>query len=399
MSTETQFLSPPDPDARIAGNTPPLSPLLSKEGTPPLPPLLNQEGRTAHSLRRISRRKAAANRANAAKSTGPRTEAGKRRARLNGFEHQPANRSVRLLGLAEARTLRQEPGAAERLYQELIAPYEPAPALLKMHFQDLARLHLELEAWERIRDAQLEHRWQQNDVERRRRYQEMERDLPGTTQEVLAHGLCRLPDSPAKFQKLAEYLQLLKQHLEDRDFEIDHILQMLYGKNVEPDHVRAQTICIRCRKLEPGKMTPVKKRDLGLLVGTVEKEYRDAMNAYLLKLEEKTMTRFACLAGLGVNSIEDQRMHCQGQWLRQAIDRKQKVITDLLKAFRLRPADAARPARADSKHPRNFSNSEESEPTSALESITSAKTSPEANPPKIPRGRPRKSITHPDSTV
>lgn len=65
-----------------------------------------------------------------------------------------------------------------------------------MHFQDLAPRHLELEAWERIRDAQLEHRWQQNDVERRRRYQEMERDLAATAAQLLEHGLCHLDDSP-----------------------------------------------------------------------------------------------------------------------------------------------------------------------------------------------------------
>src|SRR6516164_8193806 len=144
----------------------------------------------SHPARRASDRKIAANRANARKSTGPRTQEGKRRVSLNGQKR----RAIRLLGLAEARTLRQEPGAAEKLYRELIAPYEPAPALLASHFEDLARLRLELEAWERIRDAQLEARWQQSDIERRRAYYEMERDLPGKADEILEHGVYSLQD-------------------------------------------------------------------------------------------------------------------------------------------------------------------------------------------------------------
>ena len=113
-----------------------------------------------------SDRKRAANRANSLLSTGPRTEAGKKRSRLNGLKRRP----VRLLGLAEARTLNQEPLAAEELYQELIKPFEPVPALVARHFQDLARLYLELEAWERIRDAQLEDRWQHGLLARRRMF-------------------------------------------------------------------------------------------------------------------------------------------------------------------------------------------------------------------------------------
>ena len=74
---------------------------------------------------RISPRKAAANRADAQRSTGPRTERG-----LDQIvKNLPALPVARLLGLAEARTLKLEPGAAEALYRKLIAPYEPAPPL------------------------------------------------------------------------------------------------------------------------------------------------------------------------------------------------------------------------------------------------------------------------------
>ena len=51
------------------------------------------EGRPAALVRQTSDRKLAANRANAQKSTGPRTAEGKQRVRLNGLKR----RSVRLL--------------------------------------------------------------------------------------------------------------------------------------------------------------------------------------------------------------------------------------------------------------------------------------------------------------
>lgn len=105
-----------------------------------------------------------ANRTNAKKFTGPRTVAGKRRAARN----LPDPRASRLMGLVEARVLNQKPGAAEKLYREITRVYEPVPPLLAMHFHDLARLHLELEAWERIRDAQIEERWRQSDIQLRR---------------------------------------------------------------------------------------------------------------------------------------------------------------------------------------------------------------------------------------
>ena len=97
-----------------------------------------------------------ARRANALQSTGPRTSGGKQRSLANLKRH-----FGRLVGVPEALALDQEPGAAVHLYHELIAPYEPAPALLAMHFRDLARLQLELQAWEGIPDAGMNFRAEQ----------------------------------------------------------------------------------------------------------------------------------------------------------------------------------------------------------------------------------------------
>lgn len=285
------------------------------------------------SLRKSPRRTPAsveARQLNSLKSTGPRTESGKDRAKFN------SRYPVRLLGLAEARVLNQDVGAAERLFHDLIAPYPNAPPVLVMHFEDLARRHLELEAWERIRDAQLEQRWVQNHLMRRRLFLEMERDLEGTTKQFLEEGIYTLPDSPAKFRKLANCLELLQAHLRGADFQMEPVLHYLYGKDLDATHDRAHTICIRCRKLieaKPGEQ-PLGGPEFEELLDLVAAEEKDALTAYGLALDEKTMTRAACQARLGPTR-EDVWMDRRGEQLRIAIDRKQRVITELLKALGL----------------------------------------------------------------
>ena len=281
---------------------------------------------------RVSERKLAANRANAQRSTGPRTEAGKGRSRLNGLKRRP----VRLMGLAEARTLNQEPMAAEELYRELIKPFEPVPAIVARHFQDQARLYLELEAWERIRDAQLEDRWQHGLIERRRQFYDMDRDLKGGLKEMLEGGLIGLENSGGKFKKVAVYLAALKEHLDRREFgSIAPILQTLYGKDLNPGYDRAQTICIRSERLmNPQEGEPVSEAEFRNLLELVEAEEQDAATAYGLHLDEKTMTRSACLAQLGPTR-QDYWRDRRGERLRQAIDRKQWLILSLLQQLGL----------------------------------------------------------------
>ena len=268
----------------------------------------------------------AANRANARRSTGPRTAEGKQRVGLNFLD-----RSVRLLGVAEFRTLNQEPNAAGRLYRRLIAPYEPAPALLALHFQDLARLELELQAWERIRDAQIEHRAQQTALEMRRRYREMDREVRATAAQVFETGLHRLPDSPGKFKKQIECLEVLKAQLQRRDSgALGTALRQLYGNKLDPEYERAQLICVDCMRLMKSKDGwPLGEAEFQDLLSLVEDELKDATEGYELQLDERTMTGSACLALLAANR-EDECMNRQGERLRRALDRTKKMTPKLL---------------------------------------------------------------------
>jgi hypothetical protein len=276
-----------------------------------------------------SPKQVAANRANAQLSTGPRTEQGLNRVARN----LPASLSAaRLLGLAEARTLKQEPGVAESLYRELIAPYEPVSGLLAMHFQDMARLQLELQGLERIRDAQLEDRAQQNSLKRRRLYLEMDRELNVAPKEVFEKGLCNLEDSPAKLKMQVDALTVLKAQLQRRDFQaIGPALRQLYSNALAPRHERGQLICIDCQRLMEPTSEPFSDEDLKLLLLLVDREIEDATEAWKLELDEKTKTFEARLAALAPTR-EDHWLNVQIERLRRAVDRKQWVITGLLQA-------------------------------------------------------------------
>jgi hypothetical protein len=278
----------------------------------------------------VSARKAKANRANAQNSTGPRTEVGLGRVARNLPASLPP---ARLLGLAEARTLKLEPGAAEQLYRELIAPFQPVSPLLAMHFHDLARLQLELQALERIRDAVLEHRAQQNALKVRRLYLEMDRELGVSPKDVFEKGLCNIEDSVAKLRMQVDALTVLKTQLQRQDFQaIGPALRQLYSDRLKPHHERGELICIDCRRLMDPQGEPFSDEDLKLLLRLVDREIEDAMETCRLALDEKTKTFEARVAELAPTR-EEHWLNVQIDRLRRAVDRNKRLLPKLLEAL------------------------------------------------------------------
>ena len=281
---------------------------------------------------KVSGLRSSASRLNGGKSRGPVTEEGKRRASQNLLQY----RATRLQGVAEARALQQDPGAAERLYREMIEPFQPAPALVARLFQDLAREYLEMEAWEGVRDAMLEHRHQQATIMARRRQREACRDLAVTNRRLWHEGVHRVPDSPAKLEKQGQLLTILKDELMRGEFShIDTPLRFLYGKEMEPESERAQRICMECRLLLNARSDePFDEKRIAKLVKLVEQEIQDSLEGWALELDERTPTRASSLATLATTR-EDYWMAQHGEQLRKAIDRKLKVLTGLLETLGL----------------------------------------------------------------
>jgi hypothetical protein len=276
--------------------------------------------------RATSERRRAASQANGRRSRGPVTAKGKWRSSQNA--RKPLER---LLGLTEARTLRYQPGAALKLYRKLIAPYEPAPALLARHVEDLARLCLELEAMESIRDATLDHRAQQNTIEVRTSYREMDAELGVPPKEVFERGLHDLPDNPAKLKAQLDGLDALKDNIARGEFhKMGPTLRLLYGNELNPKSQQAKLVCIDCQRLmDPEDGEALSDEELSELVSMIEREEQWAMSGYELELDRRTVTGSASIARLAPRR-RDQWMYLQVERLRRAIDRKQWVITGLL---------------------------------------------------------------------
>ena len=168
-----------------------------------------------------------ANRQNALKSTGPRTPAGKARAKQNALKHGREARPARdnLLRLGEA------PEEYDRILAESLESYPPANPLQRMLVEDLARLRWERLRTQRAKDGKLLLRLQGLERQRRRWMLDMDRASDVPQEQVLEVGLKGAPDSPAKFRELLEFLELLDQAVRRGDFtpEVADLFQAVWG--------------------------------------------------------------------------------------------------------------------------------------------------------------------------
>ncbi len=154
----------------------------------------------------------AANRANAEKSTGPRSAAGKARARRNALRHgrHAANQATRQTMLA----LGEDPEEFESLYQSLLGAYEPADPLWAQLVEDLAGLYWRRGRLERARDALLREKTEQREDQRQVRRVEIDRaTFPDTEDRMVDVLQPRLLDPVARLRLAVSYWQLIRRQV------------------------------------------------------------------------------------------------------------------------------------------------------------------------------------------
>ncbi len=178
----------------------------------------------------VSAKQLAANQANAQKSTGPKTPAGKARASLNSFKHgayakiESRRREVML-------KRGQDPGEYEELHQELVDSWQPEDAMQAMVVKTIAD-----RTWDKL---QLRRAWldgqlgtlESAQIQAQRRQLAARRWLasppfPGSG------GLCALGDSAGKFQQIFSCLNRLQKWLEDDvcPDEYPKLMEILYDR-------------------------------------------------------------------------------------------------------------------------------------------------------------------------
>lgn len=278
----------------------------------------------------------AANRRNAAQSTGPRIRrvTGKARAEGNALRHggYAASDVSRETMLA----LGEDAADFEQLYQSLLGAYEPADPLWAQQVEDLAKLYWRRGRLERARDGLLRREMEALDVDQERRRLELSRDFLSTEEEAKAdeEGLWQLQDSPAKFQRILICLEEILEAIEARDFSENCMstFRTLNGKNPSwsADRIRRLMAQFVFPQLPSA---PADEESRQLLLGLVREEIKLVEREYELYRQAHTeitpAARAACLIPSGKKWSGMLREEIA---LDRAIDRKVKILLSLRRA-------------------------------------------------------------------
>lgn len=167
-----------------------------------------------------------ARRRNGQKSTGPRTEQGKRRAAQNG-RRGGAPHIVRSPAPAPSLT-----GRAEKLTQELAGAFEPANSAEHLLVEELARLHFRKRGNQEAQTGLIQKNWcklARERAEHQRQLAMESSDYPYRL--AAAAGFLTMEDCPAKFRQLSRMLNVVKDDVEQGNFsrDVEEVLRTVYG--------------------------------------------------------------------------------------------------------------------------------------------------------------------------
>jgi hypothetical protein len=274
-------------------------------------------------------------RSNAKKSTGPRTEGGKRRAALNALKYgyytgqHSLEQSMLMLG--------EDPHEFHDFRDSLIASRQPADAVEQMLVEDVAML-----AWKKRRLNRAQQGLQLRNLElleldRHRKALEVGRDSADVSQEdVLKSGLRRLPKSPAKFGEILSHLDTVAALVARGDFsqDIEPAIAMLYG---ETPTLRGAQIANLYEELgREGVRTEEQKVMAATLKMAIEEETRDVIEEYALFIQEHVdvspALRDSALAPVHPQWISIVR---QEYTLDRLIERKLKLLNQIQRARKI----------------------------------------------------------------
>ena len=274
-------------------------------------------------------------RANAKKSTGPRTAAGKRRAALNALKYgrYTGTHTIEQCMLQ----LGEDPHEFHEFRDSLIASRQPADTVERMLVEDVAML-----AWKKRRLTRAQQGLQLRNLEileldRHRQALEIGRDSADVSQqEVLKCGLRRVTKSPAKFGEILSNLETLEALVARQDFsqDIEPAITLLYGENPT---LRGAQIANLYKQLGETGIETEEQQDLasGLKIA-IQEETRDVLEEYSLFLEEHVQIspalRDAALAPVHPQWISIVR---QEYTLDRLIERKLKLLNQIQRARKI----------------------------------------------------------------
>ena len=165
------------------------------------------------------------------KPTGPRTTEGKRRSSQNARKHGLYSNANFFWDAAIA--LGEDPRDFERLLKGLVLARQPADTLEMVLVEDIALLVWKKARLDRAEAAVQVCNLQKHDLERRKQFVQVGRDISDALQsEVRAKGLRTRLDAPGKFEQILSILDILVEMVEKNDFSFNmkEFLRGVYGE-------------------------------------------------------------------------------------------------------------------------------------------------------------------------
>jgi len=168
---------------------------------------------------------------NARKSTGPRTAEGKRRSSQNARKHGLYSNANFSWDASIA--LDEDPREYNRLLRGLVLALQPTDILETVLVEDIALLIWKKARLDRAETAVQVHNLQMHDLERRKQFIQVGREISDTLQsEVREKGLRTKLDAPGKFEQILSILDILVEMVEKNDFSsnLQEFLRAVYGE-------------------------------------------------------------------------------------------------------------------------------------------------------------------------
>jgi hypothetical protein len=268
-------------------------------------------------------------RANAKKSTGPRTPGGKRRSSRNACEHGLYCNSAFLREAAI--TLGEDPREFDRLLIELIEARQPGDAFEKVLVEDIALLIWKKARLDRAEAAVQVRDLQKHDLERRKLFVQVGREISNTSEfDAREYGLRGSLDAPGKFEQVLSFLYGLVEMVEKNNFSTLMLdsLRAVYGADM---NLRGAELHTRYSLLAKMKADDERFEDLKTsMTARLAEEIADVGREYQLHLQEHVEnTRAARMAATAPSHLQWAALMRQQNSLNRQLDRKIRLLREM----------------------------------------------------------------------
>jgi hypothetical protein len=284
----------------------------------------------------------AARRANARKSTGPRTPAGKRRSSRNAMKHgfycgQSAFYSAALYDRIQ--DLGEDAAEFTRIQDGLRTSFVPSNEVQRMLVHEIALLEWQRQRLERAQAALLARRIQKLEIERERESMTVSEKINTEirTPQLQAGLLYDKEESPTKYQNILEWLETLQGCVDLKNYEpAEAILGWIYGPipSVRGVHIKA----LFGELVKRGPKAPPDKSAVSTLRLELNREISNVAANYKFYLREHTgltpTMREECLGPTGKQRVLMGQMGA----VDRRIDQKIRLLITLQKVEQKRAA-------------------------------------------------------------